>query len=131
MTEADNTMAAGLPPAQPAPAAVTLAGLAAALGEMEPADERADLTAEHCLRQSVLRAAAPLYPVTSAADAALAISAAAALLSQAVDSYCSIEEAHRHIRDARKVLARLGCWVDADLGEPPIWSSFLTADLDG
>jgi hypothetical protein len=130
MTEADNTMAAAMNGAQPVQAVLSLARLAAALGEMEPADERADVTAEHCRRQAVLRAVAPLFPVTSPADAALAISAAASLLSQAVDSYCTPEEAGRNIRDARRVLARLGVWADADLGESPVWSSFLAADLE-
>jgi hypothetical protein len=97
-----------------------LAALAAALGDIEPPGVDDDVLTEHCDRQDILVHAAPRLPVTSSADAALALSAAAILVADLRSFELTELERFEKLGDVQRVLARLGRWMAEALGAKPL-----------
>ena len=106
---------------------ITLSSIAAALGELEPPGETDNMGAEHCARVRALQAVAPFIAITSAADAALALSLVAEILGGVSDN--SEEEMREELARGTAIIARVTRWLMETPGVQPLkawWAEEIT-----
>ena len=98
---------------------ITVAALAAALGEIEASDG-SDLQDAHFGRLDILRAAAEVLPVRTADDATLALSVANDILGDVKFYEYPVEKRHEMLSSVTAILAQAARWLTVEHGAPPL-----------
>jgi hypothetical protein len=91
--------------------AITLSAFASTLGPTAPADPAADMEPVHLDRLAALRAVAPWLEVRSPADAALALSAMAAIAERIEWNEMTAEEARECANAVKRTATRVLRWL--------------------